>query len=228
MDIYAKLLNDQGEKEPLAVQPGEQQPKSQGKVPEGENDQGDNEIQAGNHLAAIIQEANQLVQRQAFTEAKLLLIKARIKSDSPSEIQIIDQALKNIEINQNRIEQGEAPINYISEKEAQEHATVLIEAEKYEEALDILEKLGAQQQVLDEESKRLKDLALEKIINRDRNRAAQLYLQAKTTQDPSKKRELLQSSLDILKKLVEKYPSSTLINRIKDHILIVEESLNES
>ena len=156
------------------------------------------------------------------------MIKARIRTDSTSDIQIIDQALKDIEINQNRIEQGEAPINHISEKEAQEHATALIEAEKYEEAMNILEKLEAQQQVLDEESKRLKDLAVEKIINRDRNRAAQLYLQAKNTQDPSKKRELLQSSLDILKKLVEKYPSSNLINRIKDHISIVEESLDES
>ena len=228
MDIYAKLLNDLGEKETLPAQPGEQQPKSQVKVHEGGNDRGDSDIQPGNSLTAIIQEANQLVQRQAFTEAKLLLIKARIKSDSASEIQIIDQALKDIEIKQNRIEQGEPPVNYLSEKEAQEHATALIEEEKYEEALNILENLEAQQQVLDEEGKRLKDLVVEKIINRDRNRAAQLYLQAKNTQDPSKKRALLHSSLDILKKLVEKYPSSHLIKKINDHISIVEESLNES
>ena len=33
MDIYAKLLNDLGEKKPLPAQPGEQQPKSQVKIP---------------------------------------------------------------------------------------------------------------------------------------------------------------------------------------------------
>jgi len=228
MDIYGKLLNDLEAKKALFAESGNQLNKSLLKMPEEKKDQRDSKIQPENILSGIIQEANKLVQQQAFTEAKLLLIKARIKTDNDSEIQIIDQALKNIELTQNRIEQGEEPVNEVSEKESQSQAAALIEEEKYEEAMNIVEKLERQQQIPDAETKRLKDLAVEKIINRDRNRAAQLYLQARNTLDPPKKKALLQSSLDILKNLVEKYPSSYLIKRINDHISIVEKTLNES
>lgn len=227
MDIYAQLIKNLGDKESLFAKSGNQLNKSLAQMSEGEKDLRDIKIQPEDILSGLIQEANQLVQKQAFTEAKLLLIKARIKTDNDSEIQIIDQALKDIELTQHRIEQGEGPENYVSEKEVQQQAAALIEEEKYEEAITILEKLERQQQGLDSETKRLKDLAVEKIINRDRNRAAQLYLQAKNTQDYPKKKELLQSSLEILKNLVEKYPSSYLIQRINGHISIVEKSLNE-
>jgi outer membrane protein assembly factor BamD (BamD/ComL family) len=193
----------------------------------GEIDLKESEIQPENRLSGVIEEANQLARKQAFTEAKLLLIKARIKTDDESEIQIIDQALRNIEGTQNRIEQSEGPVNFVSEKEVRQHATALIEEEQYERAITVIEKHEKQQPDLDEATKRLKDLAIEKIINRDRNRAARLYLQAKNTQDSAQKKELLQASLNILKNLVEKYPSSYLIQRINDHITTVENSLNE-
>jgi len=190
-------------------------------------DQGDILIQPEKKLSELIREVNQLVQRQAFTEAKMLLIKARIKTDNDSEIQIIDQTLKDIEGTETRIEKGEDPLDYVAKKEAMEQIAALIEAERYEEAMNILEILEGRLPVIDPETQRLKDLAVEKIINRDRNRAAQLYLQAKNISDPQRRKVLLRSCLDILKNLVEKYPSSTLIQRINDHIEIVEKSLNE-
>jgi hypothetical protein len=226
MDIYGQLADDLEGKESLVAKSGNQLDKSQEQRSEEEKDLRDSDIQTDDMLSGLIQEANQLAQKHAFTEAKLLLIKARIKTANDSEIQIIDQALKDIESIQNRIEQGEDPVNVFSEKEVQLQAATLIEEERYEDAIHIIEKLEEQQD-LDDETKRFKDLAVEKIINRDRNRAAQLFLQAKNTQDYPRKKELLKSSLEILKNLVEKYPSSYLIQRINDHILIVEKSLNE-
>jgi hypothetical protein len=176
-------------------------------------------------LSSTLEEAEQLVQKQLYTEAKLLLIKARIQTDDDAEVQIIDQALKNIETRQRQTEQGQTPINAFSETEALESAAALIEKEKYEEAISTLEKIEGQQTVPGTKVEQMKNLAIEKIINRDRNKAAQLYLQARQTEDRNRKKELLQSSLDILEALVEKYPSSSLIERINEHILIVKKAL---
>ncbi|MFH1953464.1 MAG: hypothetical protein ABIL06_17830 [Pseudomonadota bacterium] len=66
---------------------------------------------------------------------------------------------------------------------------------------------------------------MESLINSERNRAAEIFLTAKKTKDPSKKKELLNSSCDILKALIDNYPSSPLNQKLKSHMAIVKEEL---
>ncbi|MCJ7594612.1 MAG: hypothetical protein MUO52_07580, partial [Desulfobacterales bacterium] len=59
----------------------------------------------------------------------------------------------------------------------------------------------------------------------ERNKAAKIFLMAKQTREPAKKQDLLRSSHEILKALVDKYPLSPLNQKIKDNMNRIEEEL---
>jgi outer membrane protein assembly factor BamD (BamD/ComL family) len=71
-------------------------------------------------------------------------------------------------------------------------------------------------------------MAMEKIINRERNKAAKLFLDARNTKDPAKKEEMLNSSYNILKAVADKYPSSPLIPKVRDNMNQVTRELAKS
>jgi outer membrane protein assembly factor BamD (BamD/ComL family) len=77
----------------------------------------------------------------------------------------------------------------------------------------------------DPEVRELKNSTVEKIINRERNKAAKLFLTARNTKNPAKKEELLNSSYNTLKAVADKYPSSPLIPKVYDHMLQVTKEL---
>jgi outer membrane protein assembly factor BamD (BamD/ComL family) len=58
---------------------------------------------------------------------------------------------------------------------------------------------------------------VEGLIERDRNRAARLFLAARQATDPDQKDQYLRASFDILQALVEKYPTSPLIAKVRAH-----------
>jgi outer membrane protein assembly factor BamD (BamD/ComL family) len=110
-------------------------------------------------------------------------------------------------------------------EEALKKARELIESEKFEEAISELESLEVNQDN-SREVRELKEQAIEGLINRERNRAAKIFLAAKNTSDPRKKEEYLKSCYDILNNLLEKYPSSPLREKLKSHIKKVSEELD--
>jgi outer membrane protein assembly factor BamD (BamD/ComL family) len=77
----------------------------------------------------------------------------------------------------------------------------------------------------DAEVKELKDRAVEKIINRERNKAARLFLAASKSKDPAKKQELLTSSYNVLKAVADKFPSSPLTPKLQNHMNQVTKEL---
>ncbi len=102
------------------------------------------------------------------------------------------------------------------------NAERLIEQENFEQALSILNESGVTD---NQDINNLKDKAIEGIINRDRNKAAKLFLLAKETNDLQKKKEYLNSAYRILEALIIQYPNSPLINRIKENLNKVSEEL---
>jgi outer membrane protein assembly factor BamD (BamD/ComL family) len=143
---------------------------------------------------------------------------------SETGLKIIDQALKRLEGAQE--EYLEETISMISEKkEAVQIARRFLDEEKYEQAISSLDALSEREE--SHEIKELREQAVESLINRERNRAAKIFLTARRTQDPEKKEEYLRSSFNILKALIEKYPSSPLINKVKSHLEKVEEELEK-
>jgi thioredoxin-like negative regulator of GroEL len=172
----------------------------------------------------ILYEVEQLVRERKFGEAWDLLVLKRGTVSSETGLKIIDQALKRLESAQE--EYLEETISMISEKkEAVQMARKFLDEEKYEQAISSLDTLSEREE--SHEIKELREQAVESLINRERNRAAKIFLTARRTMDTEKKEEYLRSSYNILKELIEKYPSSPLINKVKSHLGKVEEELEK-
>jgi hypothetical protein len=171
-----------------------------------------------------------------FGRAKFILFQQRIRFDEGPETERIDQALKSVEMAEEKARQqpktevaAAEPARDLQkelQQEAQKQdslklASSLIRSEKYEEAIVKLDELPPS----DPEVKELKNMAVEKIINRERNKAAQLFLAASKTKDPAKKEELLNSSYNTLKAVADKYPSSPLTPKVQQHMNQVTKEL---
>ena len=173
----------------------------------------------------LLKAVDELVQKHEFGEAKLLLIKHRIRAEEGPDLEIIDQALKNVDLAEERyLLQKRAKVSY--EKETLKAARKLIEEENFEGALTKIEALRESQDMTPEMNE-LKHVATEKLIKRERNKAAKYFLMARKTGDPARKEELLLSSYDILKGLIERYPSSPMIEKLNDNLRTVREQLTK-
>jgi len=169
----------------------------------------------------LLDEVDTLVKKGALDQAKLLLLKWRLRTEISSEIDIIEQALRSVNLEEKRYRNGIS-----QEKRATERIIKLIEQENYREAIKRLEEIDNDRDN-SLEIKRLRDIAVEKLIKSERNRAAQIYLMAKNTSDNKKKKELLLSSYNILKELIDTYPSSSLIDKLRSNLSKVEDDLKK-
>ena len=182
---------------------------------------GEANLQEPDRIERLLDEVDNLVKKEAFEEAKLLLLKWRLKAEEGPEIETIEQALKSLNLAEERSRD-----KLSKEKETIEKVTKLIEQENYKDAITGLETLDNDQNA-SPDIKKLRDLAIEKLINSERNRAAQIFLMAKNTDDPKKKKDLLLSSYNIIKKLIDTYPSSSLIDKLNNNLSKVEDDLKK-
>jgi hypothetical protein len=173
----------------------------------------------------VLTQVDALVQRDDFETAKLLLLRLRLRLQDGPDAELVDQAMKSVDLAEERARE-QKKTGTSQQEDALALAANLIEQERYEDAITELENLR-QGKLLSPEAKQLQDLAVEKIVNRERNKAAKLFLMARNTQDPVKKEELLLSSYDILKALVEKYPSTPLFQKINDNMKTIQNELSK-
>ena len=174
-------------------------------------------------LASVLGQVDRLIGRSAYDQAKLVLIKHRLRSSDERRARILDQAMQQVESAEQEAER-KREVQTAARRKQLERARTLIEKEKYEEAFSELETFRAISEEGDE-AEALRERALEGLINRERNRAARLFLKAKETDDPGRKEEYLRSSYRILKSLVDKYPSNSLSEKVRSNLKIVEEAL---
>jgi hypothetical protein len=191
---------------------------------------------AERELKEALAKADEAVQKRDFGRAKFILFQQKIRFDEGPEAELIDQALRSVEAAEEKAQQqpkteaASAETAKDLQKELQQEAqkqdslkaiSSLIRSEKYEEAMLKLDEFPPS----DPEVKELRSVVVEKIINRERNKAAQLFLAAGKSKDPAKKEELLTSSYNILKAVAEKYPSSPLTPKIQQHMNQVTKEL---
>ena len=230
LQIYEKMMDDLDEREDLLAKSKlmvmeERRGASRQKVPSAAYAGGLRQFAKIDSSEELLKAVDELVQKHEFAEAKLLLIKHRIRTEEGPELEIIDQALKTVDLAEERyLQEKSARLSY--EKETLKLARKLIEEENFEEALTKLETLSDAQKMTPE-MKELKRVATEKLIKRERNKAAKYFLMARKTPDPAKKEELLLSSYDILKTLIEQYPSSPMIEKLNDNLRTVREELTK-
>jgi hypothetical protein len=173
------------------------------------------------NLDDVLEQVNRLVESHSFAEAKVLLIKWRLGMEAGPEIETVDQALKTVELAEEMFQKKQ-----IEEKKSLETAMNLIEKENFVEAIRKLDELKTNPEITPETEK-LRDLAVEKLINRERDKAAKIYLMAKKSKDPNQRKELLIASQKIIQTLIREYPQSTLINKLKNNLESINKDLKE-
>jgi hypothetical protein len=176
----------------------------------------------------VLKKAEELARGGEYDKAKILLLQHRLRLKEGPETEAVDRALENIEIREAATPAAVAKEQQTAtaSEETLRVASALVEGEKYEAALAKLEELE-KKQPLSKEALDLRALAIEKIIKRERDKAAGLFLRARNTADPAKKEELLKSSYDILKAVAEKYPSSPLNKKINDNMRSIQYEINK-
>jgi hypothetical protein len=176
-------------------------------------------------LNLLLKEVDTLVQIRKYKEAVILLSKAEKKTASGPARQIILRTKEHI-----KAEKEKAPIpeniNNIDTQQIEEEAKNLLEQEKFEEAINRLHILESARTDNDEDQlASLKDHAVNGLINRERNRAANYFLESRKTNDPALKVQALYTARDILADLILSYPNSSLIRKVKQNLDVVEQAL---
>ena len=173
----------------------------------------------------VLTEVDRLIKEHEFQSAKILLIKRRLTLEEGPDVDTVDQALESVDLAEDKF-QNEVNLGLLQKSQTLNSAIELIEEEKFEEAITKLEAFERSQEMTPETG-RLKGFAVDKLINRERNKAAKLFLMAKNTEDPIRKEELLVSSYGLLKALVDDYPSSPLNDKINDHMDKIRRELDK-
>ncbi len=178
-------------------------------------------------LNSLLQEADALVQARRYEEAIRLLSMAQEKATAGPEREIIHRTRQYI--NREKEEASKTPekVNQPDEGKVREEAKNLLEQEKYEEAINRLHAAEDSPDDNGEHLARLKENAVNGLIDRERNRAAKFFLKSKKTDDPTEKREALSISRDILTDLILSYPNASKIEKVKQHLEVVEKALAE-
>ncbi len=184
----------------------------------------------GYTMEELLQKIRFLTENHAYSKARILILKERIRIGDGPENEVLDRELERIAAHEAQFqepgqEQGPGQVQEAYLEQTRETARRLIEEEKYEAAIEAFRQIEAAQP-LDPEAEALKTRAIESLVNRERNRAAELFLEAKKTADPEKKRAFLESASNILRGVMARYPSSPLNPKLKSHIAIVERELD--
>ncbi|MCG6877542.1 MAG: hypothetical protein LJE96_00060 [Deltaproteobacteria bacterium] len=176
-------------------------------------------------MISLQEEVDTLARGHEFAKAKELLLKEKALKEEGPETEYIDRALKNVDVAQTAYEEN-MKVKLAYQKETFDTAERLFEKEDYQGTIKTLAMLE-KTQGLDAAAVDLRDRAVENLINRERNRAAEIFLEAKRTKDPKKKKELLEASYKILKNLVADYPVSPLKEKLISNMTIVQREIEK-
>ena len=172
----------------------------------------------------VLAHARYLVQEHRFGEARnLLAVKRDELVRAGADILPVDEALRSLDAAEEQYLE-ERILSLSGQKEHFTRIKRLLEEEKLEEVISNLEDMEHEQGVT-RESRDLKDLAVERLIIRESNRAAELFLAARKTGDIEDKRRHLNACLEILTGLVEVYPLSPLNEKLKAYMHTVRDEL---
>ena len=173
----------------------------------------------------VLQKAGRLAQDLRFSEARKLLLSRRKAISSGPLVEVFDQALQSLDQAEENYIEGKVS-GILKRKDTLKTARKLIDQEKFEEAISRIDALTSGQEESRELTK-LRDQAIGNLINRERNRAAKIFLAAIKSQDPERKKEYLESSYEILNALFVKYPLSPLHDKLKSHLQRVTDELKK-
>jgi hypothetical protein len=178
-------------------------------------------------LDGTLAEVRGLIAKKEYTKAKFLLLQQRIRFPEGPDTEALDNAMREVELAQEKGDErpvGSTMQKAVADTERLVLVKKLVEEESFEEALAKLNEIQPEGSSSTEVNS-LREVATEKLINKERNRAAKLYLMAKNEGNLAKKEELLVSSFNILKSLLDKYPTSTLKKKINENMSTIKDEM---
>jgi hypothetical protein len=176
-------------------------------------------------MESLLARVDVLIQKGAYAEARRLLLSYRLGLGEDPETRLIDEALERVASAEEEVKRAEQGRENRT-RQSLASARRLMEEERFEEAIAQLDALEQDQPGV-AETEDLRREAVERLVSRERNRAARMFLAAQRTDDLEQKEAYLKDSYHILTKLLEKYPSSSLKKRINNHIRRIEEELDK-
>lgn len=169
-------------------------------------------------MQQLVDFVENLISKNDFSGARLELLKRKFRTEEGPELDMIEQLFKSVDKAEEQFAAENSNDRFILED-----ARRLLEEEKYEEALDILEPVVEEGE--NYEANKINNEAVRNLINRDMIIAGKLRIASINESDKQKKRDLLLKARSILQNLIDKYPASPSINRVKRNISVVDEEL---
>jgi len=168
-------------------------------------------------LQDALRRAEALAGEGKFDEAKILLIKSRIRYPGEAEAAVIDDAMERLERSEGAHRSGESGGGGSQAEDPLEPVRRDIEKEAFETALEKLQQIAVKETDAPKAAV-LRDQAISGIIQMEREKAARDFLKARSTNSRDEKQELLISSYRILKNLIERFPQSPLASKLRDNL----------
>ncbi len=177
-------------------------------------------------LADLLHRVDTLIMAKDFDQARMLLVRQRIRYPEGTETAAIDRAMDRVDRAEAALARRApaAPVQPLA-SEALDEARDLMEAEDYEKALARLEGLQGSQYETDPQVEALRQRAESELVRSGREKAAKLFLMAKNSQNSKEKETHLRASHSLLSELLERFPESALAPRIRSNLDTVEEEM---
>ena len=160
---------------------------------------------------------NDLMNQRRFEEALGILTRLKEDIENPEKIREAEDALEALRLEQTKARDEEEEERFMTAKK-------LMESERYEEAIEELNRLreGGRYCL---ESQEMIQMSIDEFATKKRREAANLFLMAKNTTDSMERKELLLRSFELLKEILRKYPKSSYSGKIAKNIEAVKEEI---
>ena len=163
-----------------------------------------------------------LIHDQDLEKADLLV--NQLLTGAPEPIQLyLQEAKEDIKNAKIQEDKNRLALQEQSQKNLWNNAIKLLEQKKYDSAMAAFADLINTE--YDTEARTKMAAAANLAATQMRRKAAALFVKAKKTFNPEKKKSLLLESKSLLFQLLEQYPSFNLLDKVKQNLLVLEEEL---
>ncbi len=176
-------------------------------------------------LASEVGAAEELLAEGAYDEAGAVLEALLAENLDRSQEEIVRDQLS--QVRHTRLQQDDRGEQLEIQAQAMqwEEANRLLGIEKYDEAITIFS--GLLDTKYGEGARRRLDEVSREASNELRRQAASLFVSARRSDDPEEAAELATQSWQLLRRIIDVYPESDIVDRVKNNLASVENYLDE-
>lgn len=173
-------------------------------------------LKAAGDLDQKMRQFDTLMQENKILEARQLLFSLEAWLSGDSYPPLLMERLAMMQQRKQLLNQEEFKEIGDLERQQYEQAVKLVESEKYDEAIPLLDQLAGGDYAGEAEQK--KRFAVDEVARMRRTQAGHLFLQAKQAQNPDVKKGYLIESYNLLRDVLQQYPENQYAEKIKRNL----------